>query len=333
MRVRFRDVHAVKKRLADGTVRTYFYHRRTRQRLPDDQTSPEFAAALKMAEESATVTPGRSLDAVISQFLASAEFKRLKPQSQKLYRIMLDKIRLEEIRHAPIDAIKRRHILKLRDSMSDRPGTANAFVAVMGALFRFAVEREYIEISPIRNIKRLAGGEYQPWPDEAIEAFLKKAQPEMALALKVGLYTGQRLGDCLAMRWSDYDGNGIAVRQEKTGAQLFIPVHAELKAALDKARREAKSLHILTTPAGRPWEKSTFRAAFTRAMREAGLTGLHFHGLRKTAATKLAEVGCSEHEIGSITGHASVRMIEHYTKKANQKRRALAAIHKLENAR
>jgi hypothetical protein len=45
------------------------------------------------------------------------------------------------------------------------------------------------------------------------------------------------------------------------------------------------------------------------------------HGLRKTAARTLAEVGCSTNEIASNTGHAALTEIERNTKAANQKAR------------
>ena len=57
------------------------------------------------------------------------------------------------------------------------------------------------------------------------------------------------------------------------------------------------------------------------------------HGLRKTAARKLADAGCSEDEIKSITGHTTSLMVGHYTKTAEKKKRATAAILKLENAK
>jgi len=53
------------------------------------------------------------------------------------------------------------------------------------------------------------------------------------------------------------------------------------------------------------------------------------HGLRKAAARRLAEAGCTEHEIGSITGHASLREIVRYTKAADQKRLARSAMEKV----
>ena len=57
------------------------------------------------------------------------------------------------------------------------------------------------------------------------------------------------------------------------------------------------------------------------------------HGLRKCAARKLAEAGCSEQEIMSVTGHRTSAMVAHYTKGANKKRQANAAITKLENSK
>jgi len=52
------------------------------------------------------------------------------------------------------------------------------------------------------------------------------------------------------------------------------------------------------------------------------------HGLRKAAARRLAEAGCTAHEIAAITGHASLREIVRYTKAADQRRLATAAMDK-----
>src|SRR6516165_5316799 len=65
---------------------------------------------------------------------------------------------------------------------------------------------------------------------------------------------------------------------------------------------------------------------------EAGLPQCSAHGLRKLAATRLAEVGCSEREIMAITGHRSVSEVSRYTKAAEQSRLAERAIAKLTSA-
>jgi integrase len=57
------------------------------------------------------------------------------------------------------------------------------------------------------------------------------------------------------------------------------------------------------------------------------------HGLRKTAARKLAELGLAEGDIQAITGHVTSRMVAKYVKGASQHRRAKRAMSAWENDR
>src|SRR5262249_41315706 len=50
------------------------------------------------------------------------------------------------------------------------------------------------------------------------------------------------------------------------------------------------------------------------------------HGLRKAAARRLAEAGCSASEIMAITGHKTLAEVERYTRAAEQERLARRAI-------
>ena len=62
----------------------------------------------------------------------------------------------------------------------------------------------------------------------------------------------------------------------------------------------------------------------------AGLPQCSAHGLRKEAAAKLSELGCTAHEIMAITGHESIQEVERYTKAAEQKQLAKNAMVKLQ---
>ena len=53
------------------------------------------------------------------------------------------------------------------------------------------------------------------------------------------------------------------------------------------------------------------------------------HGLRKAAARRLAEAGCSPNEIAAITGHATLAEVARYTRAAEQRRLAEAAMERL----
>jgi integrase len=51
--------------------------------------------------------------------------------------------------------------------------------------------------------------------------------------------------------------------------------------------------------------------------------------LRKATARRLAEIGCTGHQIAAITGHASLSEVQQYTKAADRKRMAREAMAKL----
>ena len=87
-------------------------------------------------------------------------------------------------------------------------------------------------------------------------------------------------------------------------------------------------LTFLTTRFGRPFEASTFSHWFRDQCDKAELPHCSAHGLRKAAARRLAEAGCAPHEIGAITGHASLAELVRYTRAADQRRLAEAAMAK-----
>jgi len=53
--------------------------------------------------------------------------------------------------------------------------------------------------------------------------------------------------------------------------------------------------------------------------------GYVIHGWRYTAAKELAEAGCSDTEIQSVTGHRSLQMVQKYREQARQKKLSKAA--------
>jgi integrase len=119
----------------------------------------------------------------------------------------------------------------------------------------------------------------------------------------------------------------IRVRQQKTGTTLSLPISTELADAIAAA---PPGMTFLTTTNGTPWSPSGFGNWFREQCRIAGVPQrCRAHGLRKACARRLADAGCTEHEIRAVTGHAGLREVQRYTSGANQKRLALAAAAKL----
>ena len=109
---------------------------------------------------------------------------------------------------------------------------------------------------------------------------------------------------------------------------LEIPVHPKLREIID-ATPTVGVKSFLVTHSGKPFTP----AGFGNKMREwcdgAGCPDVSAHGLRKAAARRLAEIGCSAHQIAAITGHATLAEVQRYTKAADRKRMAREAIQKL----
>ena len=76
MRVRMRGVNTVRKRLADGSRVTYYYHHASGKRLAGEPNSPEFLVSFAEAERAYTQLNQGTLAGLIREFDGSAEFAR-----------------------------------------------------------------------------------------------------------------------------------------------------------------------------------------------------------------------------------------------------------------
>jgi integrase len=130
------------------------------------------------------------------------------------------------------------------------------------------------------------------------------------------------LGRC---RWTDIAGSSIRVAQQKTGAKLVLPLHPDLQTILATTTR--KHATIMATSHGAAFTLKGFGQFVSKAITQSGLPSrCKAHGLRKAAARRLAEAGCSTKEIASITGHKSLSEIERYTRAADQEAMAESAM-------
>ncbi|MCB8880064.1 tyrosine-type recombinase/integrase [Acidisoma cellulosilytica] len=307
---------AVKRRLADGRVKTYYYDR-------------------KPQPKEAFYDEG-SIGALIAAYQISPEFTRLAKNSKENYLRALG--HFQDSHHAPVKAIRRRDILATRDAIiaTKGPAAATLFIRVASTLLSWAVDREWIEYSPATKLKNLPGGHLPAWTDEQAEIALKGLPEYLRRVVILGMYTGQRRGDLAAMPWSTYQDGVLRIRPQKTSKPgdppLVIPVHVELRRELEIWTKNRKAVTILTTKLGRPWIPLYLSREMATELQKLGLPkGLNVHGLRKLASARLAQAGCSTHEIAAITGHKSLSMVQLYTKSADQERLAKAAVLRLEN--
>jgi integrase len=315
MRVRLRGINSKRKKLADGSFRTYYWAWKGGPALRGEPGTPEFIASYNEAVARKVVPPRGKLFSVLQAYQASDEFLDREPRTRSDY---IGKIKIieKEFGDFPLAALtdnRTRGIFKAwreRLAVSSRRQADYAWV-VLARVLSFGMDRGLVVANPCARGGRLYRGSRAEkiWTEVDEAAFLDRAPSHLHLPLLLALWTGQRQGDLLRLPWSAYDGTHIRLRQSKGGARVVIRVGAPLKAALDKAPK--RSPIVLTTIDGKPWTPDGFRASWAKACKRAGVVGVTFHDLRGTAVTRLAIAECTEAEIATITGHSlrSVRAI------------------------
>jgi integrase len=325
---------------SDGKLFAYYRRDGRRMRIKALPGQADFPAAYESARVAWEQAPRRAspqgsaapgtLSALIVAYKGAPEFRRLALKTRHDYGAILDMIDRRFGTALAID-LHRAWVLRLRDEVQDKPRSANYRVAVIRRLLSFAVDRGIRHDNPALRPGALETGPgHRPWTPAEIAAMTAPAAGDVRLPVLIARWTAQRLGDVLRLPWSAYDGSTIRLRQGKTGVALVLPVAAELRAALDAVPRA--SVVICLTSAGRPWATSHFSHSFAEARDWLGLPAdLHFHGLRHTRLTELAEGGASDAEIMAWSGHKTRSMVSRYTAAAQQEGLAKAAVERLWN--
>lgn len=301
-------IHKVRWKLADGSYATYYYDRYTGMKLHGEFGSLEFLESLAASRGEVKNKDEGTLGGIIRIYCASQAYQKLAPSSKQARRYRLKPIE-EEYGSLPYIALTgqkfRKHFIDfITKKAIEHPCEADSLGETMCTLLNFAVKEGEIDKNILNGLPTFYKSKRSEiiWSAQQIEAFLSHAPIEMKWAMGIALCTGQRRGDILSLTWGSYDGSAIRLRQGKTGAIVYIPCVQPLRAMLDTIPRRATV--ILTQKSGRAWRGTTFNKIWNDTCKAAGIEGLHFHDLRGTAVTWLAEAGCKTTEIATITGHS-----------------------------
>lgn len=294
------------------------------------------------------------------------EWARLADESKRDYRRYIDVIcgRWGDEQVSDLDP---ELVTALHETYADRPYAGNQCIKVLSTMVTIAMNKPSLfpamkgRTNPCANItmygvKEGVQSRERVWTDEEIAAFDAVADAELLMARTLYSYTGQRTADVLAMRDTDYKIENAArwlhVAQQKTGKRLWVYCHADLVPAIEahiamhRAKRpDAIGAPLIQNTKGEKFNRRVFVMRWDRRAVKAGIVTLSEekgarrdrsnptrHDLRRTAVTRLAEAGCNEEEISSITG-LSITMIRKQVYNVHSKAHSKAGIEKLEDYR
>lgn len=168
--------------------------------------------------------------------------------------------------------------------------------------------------------------------DEA-DRLLRAAAPEWQPMLAIALRTGLRLGELLALRWSDVDlvASQLVVRRTlwqgeegtpKGGRHRPVPLSDEAAATL-KAHRHLRGSYVFCDEMGARLTHSFVKDVVPQACVRAGLAKrITWHGLRHSFASHLVMRGASLKAVQELLGHESIEMTLRYSHLTPDVRRA-----------
>ncbi|MBU2341685.1 MAG: site-specific integrase [Alphaproteobacteria bacterium] len=294
----------------------------------------EYAACLDADKPSigaSRIKPG-SVSDVISRYYSDLAFQELRPTTQGVYRGVLERFRAK-FGDDPMRAFDAQRIKLLMNAMRQKPHAAARLRKLLHQLFIIArVERmvppTFDPVKDTRPPRPDDTGGYHRWTEAELSTFEAKhplgTKPRLAFALL--LYGAQRSGDVRYLTHSAIAGGRIRLKQSKTSSAVNVPMVAPLREAIEAGPLGV--VLLLENKDGKAFSAKGFYNMVKRACIAAGLPHCSAHGLRKAAARRLRDAGCSDEEGMAITGHKTVREYRRYAGDTGNAARADSAMAK-----
>lgn len=193
------------------------------------------------------------------------------------------------------------------------PIQANTGKAIISNVFNVAVRYGYADSNPAKLIsyntiesrdRLITWDEY--W------AIYDLADDHVQIAMDIAFFTGARIQDILDIKLQDCSASGVYIKVGKTKKRMLFASAPEFDAVIARARsmpRSIRGMHLICNRQGQPYIYGTFNEHWLKAVRAAGVEGIHFHDIRALAATEAEGQGIDPQK---LLGHATRAMSEIY---------------------
>jgi integrase len=202
------------------------------------------------------------------------------------------------------------------------PTTVNMDVTIIRTALNAARRQGLIPTNPAEAVElpeavSMERGTFTP---AEVKMLVNTAAGEWKLLILLGYFTGARLVDCTHMQWDGVDlaGETLTYTQAKTGKKVFLPLHPDLLAALNKLAGTDKP-EIFISPqlaSQRGGGSHGLSETFKKIMRQAGvdcqtvqgggkrmISRRTFHALRHSFTSALANQNVASELRMQLTGH------------------------------
>lgn len=201
--------------------------------------------------------------------------------------------------------------------------------AILKSMFDDAREVGILKDNPCASIRRFCSAQPQmrvftKREQSAIERYCVSDGGSECLGILIALYTGVRIGELLALRWSDVDLRARIMRIKRTkyyakdtsgqwcemydtpkskSSEREIPIAALLCQILSRHKRKSTCDNVIADENGKSPNIRKYQYFFAKMQTNIVKNPLNFHALRHTFATRAMEAGVDIKTLSELMGY------------------------------
>ena len=209
----------------------------------------------------------------------------------------------------------------LESKATTAPVMANRLRALVSQVYRWGMKRELVKENPASGVEpfvKETARERVLTPEE-IQRFWTRLdtaaiQPSMKAALRFVLVSGQRVGECCAVEWSELSDGGtwwtIPPHKSKNGKAHRVPLSKLALEILDSQTPRDEGAIFRGTRSGRAVAPDMVSTALHANLDSLGVQHFTVYDLRRTAATMMASIGIDTLVVSAILNHTPAGITE-----------------------
>src|SRR5215472_16284813 len=343
-RIKLKYVNAFANRRRKNERVRYYFRRRGFKAipLPGLPGSEAFMEAYQMAlaaipdtdrpEIGSRRTEPGTINALVVSYYNSADWANLADDTRSSRRRIIEKFRAKHgIKRVRL--LSREHIVKMLAEIT-RPTAKRSWLKAIRGLLKHAVPtmRKDDPTEGIPSIKLPKTKGHHTWSDAEIAQYRAywPLGTQQRLVMEFALETASRRGEVVQFGPQHIRNGRIQIAHTHGSEDVDMPMSPELQAACD-AMPKVHLTYIITAH-GKPRSKYGLGNDFAKWATEAGLPArCRLHGLKKGGMRRLAEAGGTAHELMAFSGHKTLTEVQRYTRDADRRRLADAAMAKLQD--
>lgn len=297
-----------------------------------------YAKSLNMKTKQITKTCGTgNVSDFMIYWLHNIIRQSVKASTFSNYSTILDKWIKPYLGNIKLRKIEREDVQEFINALTDQrlsAGTVQNIYRVLYAAMKKAREYAYLYSNPCEGVSlpKLEKEEARiltQQEQKRLEAVAKKDKNGFPVIL--AMYTGLRVGEICALKWSDIDlENGLAhisrtiqrikcCSQAKTRTMLItgsakssfssraIPLPVSMLKLFKELKKSSVGEYVFTYH-DHPLEPRILQYRFKAMLKKAGIADINFHALRHTFAVRCLELCFDVKTLSEILGHASAKM-------------------------